>query len=84
MCDFDRNCLCPPAGVLQSRNLVQAGGAARHSDQEEHLFVPGCLPGISGQTGLQEEEGKTAARRGSDTSLRISLCYITIFPDGAF
>ncbi|KAM7399868.1 hypothetical protein PAMP_019109 [Pampus punctatissimus] len=45
-------------GVLQSRDSVQAGGAARRSDQKEHLSVPGCLPGIPGQAGLQEEEVK--------------------------
>lgn len=56
----------PAAGVLQSGDSVQAGGAAGCSDQEEHLFVPGRLQGVPGQTGVQEEEGKTAARSGED------------------
>lgn len=51
------------AGVLQSGDSVQAGGAARRSDQEEHHFVSGCLQGISGQTCLQEKKGKTAAHK---------------------
>lgn len=54
---------CPPAGLLQSGNSVQAGGAARRPDQEEHRAVPGGLQRLPGQTLLQEEEGKTPASR---------------------
>lgn len=53
---------CPPAGLLQGGNSVQAGGAARPSDQEEHLAVPGGVPRLPGQTRLQEEEGRTGTR----------------------
>lgn len=52
---------CPPAGLLPSGDVVPAGGAARRSDQEEHLAVPGGLQRLPGQTRLQEEEGKMAA-----------------------
>lgn len=48
------------AGVLQSGDSVQAGGATGCPNKEKHHFVPGCLQGIPGQTGLQEEEGKSA------------------------
>lgn len=64
MFDFILTLPPPPAGVLQSGDSFQAGGAAGCSDQEEHLSVPGCLQGIPGKTGLQEEEGKTAAHSG--------------------
>lgn len=42
------NPFSPPAGVLQGRDFVQAGGAAGRADKEEHLYVPGCMQGIPG------------------------------------
>lgn len=42
------NPFSPLAGVLQGRNFVQAGGAAGRADEEEHLYVPGCMQGIPG------------------------------------
>lgn len=48
------------AGVLQGGHPVQARGAAGCPNQEKYYFVPGCLQRIPGQTGLQEEKGKSA------------------------
>ena len=58
MCKTFFKCPSSPAGVLQSGDPVQAGGAAGRPDQEEHLSVPGRLQRVPGQAGLQEEEGE--------------------------
>lgn len=62
MCKTFFKCPSSPAGVLQSGDPVQAGGAAGRPDQEEHLSVPGRLQRVPGQAGLQEEEGELQRR----------------------
>jgi len=68
----------PPAGVLQSGDSIQTGGAARRSDQEEHLSAPGCLQGIPVKTGLQEEEGKAAASELKPLSWNIFAIFTAL------